>query len=486
MTLRMNRLSPVVLALLFAFGCVSAPPRKAIQSHVAVPDRWAADGAAPGRLADAWWEAFGDAGLDAAVKEALQHNWDLQAAAARIDAAASQARIAGADLRPQAGLGAVGRRQRQNFIGLPIPGPDGDVLSRTFTSLGVSLDVSWEIDLWGRMRAGKRAALADFQAARAEWIGARLSIAGQTAKSWLAVIEARQQVKLAQATVESNRRTAEQVHDRYKRGIRPSLDLRLALSNLSSAEAVVSQRREQADRAIRQLEILLGHYPAGSLTVSEELPGMSAAPPAGLPAELVMRRPDLAAAERRAAAANARVKQARRALYPGFSLTGSGGTASQELRDLTDGDFRVWSLVANIFQPIFQGGRLRAGVKLAKARSKEELARYASMALKAFSEVESALAAESLLNLQEADQQEAMKQAVAAHRLAEDRYRTGLADFVTVLEAQRRQFEAESRYLSVRRLRLSNRVNLYLALGGGFRVEDPKRTELKLKEGEKS
>jgi NodT family efflux transporter outer membrane factor (OMF) lipoprotein len=293
-------------------------------------------------------------------------------------------------------------------------------------------------------------------------------------------------VKLAQATVESYRRTAEQVRDRYKRGIRPSLDLRLALSNLSSAQVVVSQRREQADRAARQLEILLGRYPEGKLTVPEDLPGMPATLPAGLPAELVMRRPDLAAAERRAAAANARVKQARRSLYPSFSLTGSGGTASQELRDLVDGDFRVWSLAANLLQPIFQGGRLRAGVKLAEARSQEELAHYASMALKAFSEVESALAAESWLNRQEADQQEAMKQAVAARRLAEDRYRTGLADFITVLEAQRRQFEAESHYLSVRRLRLSNRANLYLALGGGFQVKDPNKTESKPKEGETS
>jgi NodT family efflux transporter outer membrane factor (OMF) lipoprotein len=480
----MNR--TIVFALLFAFGCVSAPPRRALQPNIAVPDRWIADRTAPGRLADAWWKAFGDTGLDAAIKEALQHNLDLQAAAARINTAASQARIAGADLRPQLGFGIGGQRQRQNFIGFPIPDSDSNVLSRTFTSLGVSLDVSWEIDLWGRMRAGKQAALADFQAAHAEWIGARLSIAGQTTKAWLAAIEARQQVRLAQATVESYRRTAEQVRDRYKRGIRPSLDLRLALSNLSSAQVVVSQRREQADRAARQLEILLGRYPEGKLTVPEDLPGMPATLPAGLPAELVMRRPDLAAAERRAAAANARVKQARRLLYPSFSLTGSGGTASQELRDLTDGDFRVWSLAANLLQPIFQGGRLRAGIKLAEARSQEELAHYASMALKAFSEVESALAAESWLNLQEADQQEAMRQAIAARRLAEDRYRTGLADFITVLEAQRRQFEAESHYLSVRRLRLSNRANLYLALGGGFQVKDPNKTESKPKEGETS
>jgi NodT family efflux transporter outer membrane factor (OMF) lipoprotein len=297
---------------------------------------------------------------------------------------------------------------------------------------------------------------------------ARLSLAGQTVKTWFAIAEAQQQLALAEATVESWRSSAEQVRDRFDEGIRSSLDLRLALANLAGAEALLAERKRQLDRAVRQLEVLLGDYPDKSIHVPTQLAATPPSIPVGLPAEIVFRRPDLVAAERRLASADNRVLAARRDLYPRLSLTAAGGTASRALQDLVDGDFSVWSLVGSIVQPLFQGGRLRAGVAQAEGVKEELIANFASSSIRAFAEVETALAAESLLAEQEAALGRAAEQSQEARLLAEDRYGSGLEDFVTVLESQRRSFQADGELIAAKRLRLENRVDLHLALGGGF------------------
>jgi outer membrane protein, multidrug efflux system len=451
-----------------AVGCASAPRVKPPPVTAGVPDAWhtAAPSAAPSDTA--WWRDLGDVRLDSLVAEALAENHNLQAASASVQAAAAQAKIAGAPLYPQAAGRFGASRRKQNFVGLPIPSAGGGITTSTQNAFGVSLDVSWEMDLWGQLSAGKSAALADYQAASAEFAGARLSLTAQTAKAWFAAVESRRQLELAEATVTNYETTADLVRKRYERGLRPSLDLRLTLASLAGSQAMLQQRRAIHDRALRQMELLLGRYPAAELETSSDLPSISGQVPAGLPANLVARRPDLVAAERRLAASYSRHRQARRALLPRISLTGSAGTSTGELGDLLNGDFGVWSLVANVVQPLFQGGRIRGGIDLAKAGSDAALARYVQSALVAFGEVESTLAAEAFLTGQEEAAQQAAEQSLAARSLAEDRYKTGLSGLITMLEAQRRAHEAESQLLSVRRLRLDNRVNLHLALGGGF------------------
>ncbi len=460
---------PLLLVLpLLITACASAPRVKHSDLKVTPPLSWTAGDTVQAPGDTLWWTRFDDGRLDSLVGEALTHNFNLQAAAARLGAAAAQAKIAGAPLYPQIGAGFNASRRKQNFIGLPIPGAPSGVLSSTTSSFGVSLDLSWEIDLWGRLGAGKAAALADYQAAQADLRGARLSLSAQTAKAWFAAIESRRQVELAQATVENYQTSLEQVRARYERGLRPSLDVRLTASNLAIAKDLLQQRKQRYDSALRQLELLLGRYPGAALTPGEELPSVPEAVPAGLPAELVGRRPDLVAAERRLAASYARIKQAKRALYPRISLTASAGTASNELSDLLNGDFSVWNIVGNIVQPLFQGGRLRGGVDLARSQSDQALALYAQSVLAAFADVESALSAEGFLAHRQEALEEATEQALAARRLAEERYTSGLTDLITMLDSQRRAYDAESRLLSVRRLRLDARIDLHLALGGGF------------------
>ncbi len=465
-----SRFLALSLAVVLLPACASVPPSAPPELELEVRESWSSEAVPGDASSEPWWQSFGDPSLDRIVAEALDHNYDLRAAAAAVEAASSQARIAGADRKPQVGAGFDAARRQQIFVGLPIPGDSGPLKSKS-NAFGASLNVSWEPDLWGRLRAGKAAAAADARAAEADYASARLSLAGQVAKAWFSVVEAERQVQLARDTVESRRTSTDRIAVRYRRGVAVPLDLRLARSNQAEAESSVELRRRQLDIAQRQLEILLGRYPIGQVGFERtriELPEVPAEVPAGLPSELVARRPDLQAAERRLEAAGLRVREARRALYPRVALTGSGGTTSDSLGDLLDSDFSVWSLAGSLLQPIFQGGRLRAAVDLAESSRDRALAQYAQSVLRAFAEVETALSAERLLKAEERAQATATEESKAAARLAEDRYLAGLGDYLTILESQRRAFLSESRLLTIRALLLNNRADLHLALGGDF------------------
>ncbi|MCH7679032.1 efflux transporter outer membrane subunit [candidate division KSB1 bacterium] len=468
----MTRNTFIALLSILAFSCASAPPKKDIQTGVDLPQTWKLDLQTETAIDSAWWNEFNDPKLNEILVQAFGQNFNLAIAAANLQTAAAQARIAGAPLFPQVDLSTNGARTKQNFIGLPIPGLEGGVLSSTVSSFGLSMNLSWELDLWGRLSADKSAAVAQVQASRADFIGARLSLAAQISKTWFTAIEAKRQVELSQATVENWRAARAQVKRRYESGLTSSLDYRLSLSNFAIAEANLASSQSQYETTLRQLETLLRQYPSASIAVSPELPEISSDVPAGLPADLLNRRPDLAAAERRVAATHAGVSSAKRALLPRISLTGSGGTSSNELGDLLKGDFSVWRIAGNILQPLFQGGRLRANVKLAKSQADIALLNYQQTALNAFAEVENSLASERYLNQRQTALEEATHQALAARNLAETQYGRGLIDFITMLETQRSAFETERLLLTVRRQRLEARINLYLALGGGFSVKN--------------
>ena len=460
--------------LVFVSGCVKAPPVETPELPVHAPEAWTTGAEVSSGVDPEWWTAFGDETLNRVVVEALETNYDLAVAAARLEQASADAKVAAADLYPQVRANLSGARRKQNFIGFPIPGSESRVLSSTSTNLGLNIEASWEVDLWGRLSAQARASLASYQASAADVDGARLSIAGRTVKAWFAAAEAIEQLRLAEATLASFQESTDQVRQRYQAGIRPSLDYRLSLANLAAAKANLFNRQQQLDLAKRQLEVLLGRYPGAEIQTPAALGATPPEIPLGLPADLVARRPDLAAAERRLVASGELVSLSRRARYPRITLTAAGGTATSALTSLLDGNFGVWSLVGNLVQPIFEGGRIRANIERAEAGEDEGLAAYINAVLAAYLEVERALAAEQFLADRETALAEASGQSTAAERLADDRYRSGLEAYVTVLESQRRSFDAESALISVRRVRLDNRVDLYLSLGGGFdRYLDP-------------
>jgi NodT family efflux transporter outer membrane factor (OMF) lipoprotein len=486
--LMLNRSIKIGLSIFLAayqlLGCASAPKRQTPDIGVSIPGQWtAADSANAAWVpTDAtWWLEFNDPQLNQLVEEGLTKNLDVKAAIARVDQAAAAARIAGAELFPNISASGQASRRRQNIFGIPIPGTGGVITTRT-TSYGVSLDTSWELDLWGRIRKGQSAAAAEAEASWAELASLRMSIASQTVKAWFALIEAKQQVDLAEKTVASYKTSAQHVRDRFEQGVRTSLDVRLALANLAGAEALLELRRTILDQTTRQLEILLGRYPAARLAAASDLPKVPDTVPGGLPSDLLIRRPDLLAAERRFAAEEARVSEARRAFFPRLTLTASGGTSTKQLQDLTNGDYSVWSIAAGLMQPIFQGGRLLANLSLSNAASDQALAQYANAILIAFGEVESALFTEQALAKREAFLSEATYQAEAARQLAERQYNVGLVDYITVLETQRRALNSQSEYISIQRERLDARINLHLALGGGFELAEEWKQFLQLQE----
>jgi len=463
-----------------------------------VPEQWAGGDTLEGPGEAEWWSYFGETQLDEAIATALSDNIDLRAAVARVEAAMQDVTIAGADLYPSADLGLSSGRQRQNFVGFPIPGGERRVLSTTSSNARLGLSLNWEADVWGRVRAGKMGAVSTLEARQADLVGARLSLTAQVSKAFFTAVEADRQAALSRASVASYKTSTERVRARFEMGLKPALDLRLALTELERAQALLEQRLEQRDRAVRQLEILLGGYPNGDFPLSEDLPRMPERIPAGLPSQLVNRRPDVVAAERTVFSADTRVHQAQADLKPRFALTSGTGTASQELRDLLSYDLLVWNFVANLSQPLFYGGRLRANVRKSEAQAREAAANYESLLLRAYNEVESSLAAEELLANREEALEAATEQAVAAQRLSEERYRLGLTDIITLLSSQRTALNTESELLTVRRLRLENRVNLHLALGGGFEAvpsgmrrkqsekQEKKLTQQQKKNGEES
>ena len=350
-------------------------------------------------------------------------------------------------------------------FGVTIPNMPSSFLSQRHN---LTLGAQWELDLWGRVRAGKRAARANALGQAADFAGARHSLAGQVAKGWVMAIEARQQVRLAKLTLATHEITAAQIHARFELGIVSSLDARLAKANFASTKAQVAELESVASSAIRQLEVLLGQFPANKLTVPAELPAMPPAIPVGVPAEILSRRPDLVAAEQRLFATGASLTQANASLYPQFSLTASGGTSTSDLSGLLSGDSVVWNVAANLTQPVFQAGRLRAKVRLQRANLKAAEEAFRSTMLKAMGEVENALDAGQQLAAMDEALGIAYEQSDAAEQVAQERYDRGLTTVITLLETRRRAISAESQWRTVRRRQLENRINLHLALGGGF------------------
>lgn len=498
------------VAVMCLAGCAATPPPDAtgLADLGELPDGFAkkqgaigegtgSDRKAPGVLPLAdheWVEKFGDAQLESLVAEALERNKDLKIAAARVAAAAANTRIAGADLYPQAQGLFRGSRQKRSFIGFPLggsadpgatagtPGADPSAASSSDASpilasqnneFGLSLDVSWEIDLWGRIRAGRGAFLAEQEATEADRAAAELSIAGRVAKAWFALREAKEQVVLAEKTVLVFQKTEKAVRDRFEAGVAEAgqnlaSQLRLAVVDIEMARENLELRRESVKQSSRAVEALLGRYPAAAIDAAGSLPKVPGVPPAGMPGDLLDRRPDLRAAERRLAAADRRLVEAKRALLPAISISGSAGTATEQIEDLLDSNFSIWSLAGNAAQPILNGGRLREGIVLRKADIGRAAAEFEKTALTAFGEVENALSNESSLAKREASLRAAALAAKEAYGSAGEEFAAGTGDLLTMLTAQNRWFQQEQRLIGIRRQRLDNRVDLHLALGGGF------------------
>jgi len=442
-------------------GCLLKDPpsatdlREQTLENAALPGEWVSDGAAQGTVQDGWLASFKDPTLESLVAEALAHNADLRVAASRVEQAGGYARAAGAAIYPAVSLLARG--------GGPLSG-DGSGLE------GVWLNASWEIDLWARVRASRAAAAEQYASTEADFVYARQSLAAAVARSWFLAIEARQQLAIADEMVAAAERLSALARERRRVGVGDEYDVVVADASLGSFRDTRQGLELGYQQARRALEVLLGRYPAASVEAKADLPDMPAPVPAGLPSELLERRPDVVAAERRVAAAFQRVAEAKAARLPKISLTAGVSTISSELFILKDRDNPVWSAGATLLAPIFQGGALAAQVDIRTAEQKQALADYARAGLRAFNEVENALSSEATLRMREQILAQAVVDNRRAVELAEVRYRVGANDLRAVSQQQLALLAARTSLLRVRSDARVQRVNLYLALGGSFDV----------------
>lgn len=485
-------LSPSRMLLLATAGllgaCATVKPEPT-QLDFELPESFANAEVGQQTLSDQWWQSFSDAQLNQFVSTALERNPALIQAIARTRIAEAQARLNRADQLPQAGLSVGGTRQRQKMMGMPgmIPGAtDGGADAGAevaledgaenpvatdailFNNYNASLDISWELDLWGRLSALSASARANYLASNEQLRAMRQSVAAQVVQIYFEIVHARAQLELSERTVTALTEMARQINNRVDVGIASPADGMLANANLASASAGLEQRREALERSLRQLDVIMGEYPAGALQTADALPEVPAAPAAGVPAELLARRPDVRAAELGLLGAGYQLGAAKRSFLPSLSLSGSVGYSGYQWSDLFNSSNQIWSIAGQVLQPIFQGGRLIAQVDIAEGQRDEALHAYAEIALQAMAEVESALVVESLLVRREAALETAASSAENAVQISLNRYLQGIDPFLNVLESQQRALDGRSAHITAQHARLENRVALHLALGGGF------------------
>ena len=403
---------------------------------------------------------FDQAALRNLVEQALLANPDLKRTHARMTESGFSLRIASAGLVPaiRSNLSAAHSQPPRQTNARETPS-----ISNTFTA---TLDTIWEIDVWGKIRSGRAAAQADQAALTADYQAAKQSLAAQTMQAWFQLTESEKLLALDQRRVESFESTKQRVQRRFDVGQATLGQLELAETDTENARADVQQTLDLRDQAARQVRVLLGDYPDHLLT-SPEWPSLKRHVQAGLPSELLLRRPDIRAAYSQIRAADARVQVAYADLFPSFALTASGGRQSDRLEDLARSSFNTWSLLGNITTPIFEGGRLRAVLGVASKRAEQAYFNYQSTVLSALQEVENTLGSEHFLAAEESARLTALKSAQAAFQRAQRDYEAGVSDLLTLLEAQRGVFNTERQSINVHAARLNNRVALALALGKG-------------------
>jgi len=457
MSNRNTSLSLLVLATLSACALQPAPKPADYSAEalagVKLPGQWTAEGEAAGPVAGSWLATFGEPRLDALVTEAMANNLDLKVAAARVQVASEYVKLADSTLWPQVNLLARGGGEM---------GGDSSGLS------GVGLYANWELDLWGRVRSARASTEATYGSAVADAEYARQSVAAMVAKAYFLAVEATLQLRLAEDTVATSQQLVTFAEQRQRIGKGDGYDAAIARGNVETFRDTVEKLKLSRVQALRALEVLVGRYPAADVEVATQLVQPPGPVPAGLPSELLERRPDVVAADRRVAAAFYGVQEAKAARLPSISLTASVDDISSDLFVLQDRNNPVWSAGASLLQPVFNAGALQTQVRIRTAEQKQSIAEYGQIGARAFAEVEDALSAEFAANRRAAVLARAVAENQTALEFGRQRFKVGSGDLRAVSQQQLAVFGTTSALLRVQSERLVQRVNLYLALGGGF------------------
>ena len=416
-----------------------------------------------------WWRVFGDAELDALMQQVDSANQSIQAAEARVREARAATQAARAGLFPVVTGNASAARSSRNSGGGTT---SGSSTSSTTTSYNAALDASWELDLWGRVRRGIEASEATTQAVAADLAAARLSVQALLAQSYLLLRVQDAQIQLLEDSVAAYARALQLTQNQYNAGIVARGDVAQAEAQLKSTQAQVFDARISRGQLEHAIAVLVGKPPAELGIAPKAVTARFPAIPPVLPSELLERRPDVAAAERRAASANAQIGVAQAAFFPSLSLSATGGLQSSALGNLLSLPSRYWALGAALAQTIFDAGLRDAQKAQAVAAYDETVAGYRSTVLTAFQEVEDNLLALALLEQEAAVQADAVKAAQESARIANNQYKAGTANYTVVVVLQAAELNNERAALAILGRRLTASVALIKALGGGWNAAE--------------
>ncbi|MNZ47434.1 Outer membrane protein OprM precursor [compost metagenome] len=462
-----SRLSVLSISLFIA-ACSNTltPPQSGLQA----PDAWQSHTATldqPLPQQD-WWQQFSSVVLDQLIEQARQNSFDLAAAAARVRQAQASAVIAGAPLLPEVKFGLDGSRQRL-LHGNGFDQLDASSRERTSTSFNTRLSASYEIDFWGGKAAARDSALFALDASRYDRQTVELTLLSGVANSYLQSLALAEQVRIAQLNLANAEDVLRLVQTRYDSGSATALELAQQRSLVAGQARQVPLFEQQLQEARITLATLLGEPVQALAPIQESLDGVHWPEiGSGVPSELLSRRPDIAAAEARLAAAQANVQVARAAMLPSLTLGADLGSGADTFAQILRSPY--YTLSAGLAAPIFNNGRLRAERDKARAQQEELLQNYRSSIVAGFADVEKALNAISGVDNQRQWQDQEVEQARTAFTLSESRYRAGAETLLTVLETQRTLYQAQDQQAQLRLARLQGSVALYKALGGGWQV----------------
>jgi multidrug efflux system outer membrane protein len=412
-----------------------------------------------------WWEIFNDTNLNVLEAQAVQANQQLKAAVARVDEARATARVARSQLMPNLSLNPSFSREGYS----PNANPSfGNITANTFNA---PLDLSYEVDLWGRIRRLFQGARADAQASLADYYNVLLTLQSDVAQNYFALRSLDAEIATVNGTIDLRHEQVRLVRSRLEGGIGSELDVAQAETELATTEAEAASLAHRRDELENAIAVLVGENPSSFKLAAVDDPNWNPQPPqipAGLPSDLLERRPDVAQAERQLASANAKIGVAKAAFFPVLTLTGSAGYLSGDLSSLFTWDSRTWSIGPSLSLPIFAGGRNRANYQHSQAAFQESTALYRQQVLVAFGDVENSLSGIYHFAVQAEAQQRAVTSARRASELATDRYRSGIVAYIEVVDASRDTLTAERANAQLTGQRLIASVQLIKALGGGW------------------
>jgi multidrug efflux system outer membrane protein len=443
-------------------GCLSKAPSRAmvldqsLPKGTAIPAVWTTRSAANGPVGNDWLKSFDDSQLDAVVAEAIAKNLDLRQAAARVEVTRQNVIKVGSQLQPQIGAA---------FGGATLRDENHD---KNFNSNRELWGIAWEPDVWGRLRAQRAAAKAGFEATALDYAWARQSLAATVSQAWYQAVELRRLVAVAEQAVKDYQELLRLSKVKQTAGQVAGLDVAEAGARLDLAQSELSNTQALFIAAQRNLEILLGRYPAAAVDISRDFSLLPPPVQVGLPSSLLERRPDVVAAEHLVLAAFRNLQAAKLALLPTFALTFDGGRISDPLLSLVKLNPWFYHTALGMTVPVYTGGRLTAQVRIDTAQQQQAVALYGSIVLNAFGEVETALTNENLYAQQFEHLDNSFREYSESVRIATIKYKAGTYDMQQVLQLQTAQLSVESDVIKVRNARIANRINLHLAVGGSF------------------